>query len=176
MRGFYFCLTIMLVNSITCLSQDNRDYYILNLVIQKYKNESRLDSSSFVTELHFTSKPFDIKDKTQMWERYLPEINELVSKNELPKTRPITESEMKNSFVKWESEKIQFDRIVENENGDFFYFTKPVFVSDNYFVISIYSGHTGGGGGISMELYMLINDRIILKDSQLFMYFEIFHH
>lgn len=73
----------------------------------------------------------------------------------------ITDNRVKKSFVKWEKSKLVFDRIVENENGNFFYFTQPIIVSEELFVVISLMDCLGGGISAELWKYDKINNSIV---------------
>ena len=163
-----FCFITLILISTHCWGQSKRDYDAINLLIKldTINNSHLLNNSSYLSKLHFNSNPFKPRQKKLLTSSFfIKKINRLINKNIASPTQEVDKSKIKKSFVKWDSKKIHFSRFIKKENNDFFYYTKPIFVSANNF-ISINYFHTGGGG-ISIVLYKIddLNENVEILGS-----------
>ncbi len=147
MKSIFLVLIFILSFPMVGFGQNDFDYVLINKIIDYEQETYGRDSVSFLTYYNYKSKTFNRKERKNkdilQWYTYALEG---LFKDTLQSYQSvITANKVKKIFIKWDKRKLHFPRIVEEENGNFFYHTQSLIIAEELFVTLNISDCEGGG-------------------------------
>lgn len=165
MKIFIFILLTLSFYSIS-FAQTKNDYKALNMLLKVYP-KVRMDKLHFLTFLNPSTKNLESESPKEHHEEYALSMNEMIKKN-IPESKFIVTRKMvRKSYVKWDKKKIELSNFTNTETKDpFYYYTKPIFVNNDHFIIIDYYIMPAGGIGIKLFKLDETNNQVVKIDGE----------
>ncbi|MBC7485351.1 MAG: hypothetical protein H7282_01165 [Cytophagaceae bacterium] len=162
MKALVFILLTLIFYS-TSFAQTACDYKTLTLLLKTYP-KTKTAKLYFITFL-----PEKISENTpkEDAEIYVSSANELIQKNIPSSNYKLTKRTLRRSHIKWNKDKVVLANSIDKETDDpFFYYSKPIFVTNVYFITISY--YVMPGGGITIWLFKMddVNNQIVKIESE----------